>query len=80
MRSIQARFTKVQNKNPNLGSLLVLALAVKNQNFTQTSISRDFTKLVPSDEYVKTDRIDLIKFLTEISRPLEDDKISEKND
>lgn len=79
MRNIKVRFDRIQNKCPFHGSFTVLALAVRNQKFTQSSISRAFSKLVPSDEYDKKERRMLIKFLTEISNHLEGDKIIEKN-
>ncbi len=80
MRSIQARFTKEQNKDPNHWPFYIFATAVKDQGFTQDSISREFTKLVPEEDYEKSDRRDLIKHLTKISNPTEDDTITEKND
>ncbi len=80
MKSIKARFDKVQSKCPSLGSCIVLEKAVRGQKFTQSSISRAFTKLVPEDEYDETERITILKFLKGVSNVLEDDTIVRKND
>lgn len=80
MRSIKSRFNKIKSKNPFLGSCIIFAEAVKGQRFTQSSITREFSQLVPKDEYDKKERRGVIKFLTEISNVLEDDIITSKND
>lgn len=80
MKSIKGRFGKVQSKCPCLGSCIILAQAIKNQKFTQSSITRAFTKLVPKNEYNETERRTIIKFLTKVSNTLEDDTITVKND
>ncbi|MCX6756192.1 MAG: hypothetical protein NTX85_02540 [Candidatus Nomurabacteria bacterium] len=79
MRSIKSRFDKIQNKYPSLGACIILAQAVRGRRFTQSSITREFTKLVPKDEYDKKERRTIIKFLVEVSNTLEDDTITMKN-
>lgn len=67
MRSIERRFKNIQNKNLNLGACEILSKAIRGNKFTQSSITREFTKLVPKDEYAKNERRTLIKWLTEVS-------------
>lgn len=67
MRSIARRFKKIEKKNEGHGACEMLAKAVRNQKFTQDSITREFTKLVPEYEYAKNERRALIKWLTEVS-------------
>lgn len=67
MRSIERRFKNIQKKNEGHGACEILAKAIRNQKFNQDSITREFTKLVPKDEYAKNERRGLIKWLTEVS-------------
>ncbi len=80
MRSIEKRFKKIEKDNEFLGSCSVLARAVEGQNFEQSAITRAFSKLVPKNEYLRKERRGIIKFLTNLSNPLEDDTIMKKND
>ncbi len=79
MISIKSTFYKIQDKQPSLGAFPVLAQVVKGKRFAQSSITRVFTKLVPKNEYVLSERRALIKYLTNLSNPLEDDTIIAKN-
>ena len=79
MISIKSTFDKIQSRNPSLGACLVLAQAVNGRRFKQSAITRAFTKLVPKDEYVPSERRSIIKHLTNLSNPLEDDTIMVKN-
>lgn len=79
MRSIKARFNKIQNKYPSLGACIILAQAVRGQRFTQSSIAREFSKLIPKDEFDKKERTAVLKFLVEVTNTPEDDKIMKKN-
>lgn len=80
MRSINNIFFKIQSKQPSLGACLILAQAVRDKSFTQSSIARAFTKLVPKEEYALSERRGIIKYLTNLSNPLEGDKIKAKNE
>lgn len=79
MKSIKARFEKVKNKNPNLGNCVVFAKAVRGQKFTQNAIAREFSKLVPNEEYVKSERKAILGFLVKVSNTIEDDELEAKN-
>lgn len=80
MRSIKNSFDKIQNKQKCLGAVIALSEAVKDKRYNQDTITRAFTKLVPKDEYDKSERRGLIKHLTNLSNPLEDNKIMAKNE
>jgi len=67
MRSIKARVRQTQNKYPLLGNYICLSRAIKGQKFTQSSITREFTKLVPKNDYAKSERRTLIKYLVKVS-------------
>ncbi len=79
MRNIKARFEKIQNKYPSLGACIILAQAVRGQRFTPSSIAREFSKLIPKNEFDKKERRAVLKFLAEVSNTLEDDTIMKKN-
>lgn len=79
MISIKSTFNKIQSKQPSLGACPILAQAVRDKGFTQSSIARAFTKLVPKEEYDLSERRAVIKHLTNLSNPLEDDKIKAKS-
>lgn len=67
MKSIKSTFEKIQDRNPSLGACVVLAQVVRGKRFTQSSITREFTKLVPKEEYARSERRAVIRYLTEIS-------------
>lgn len=80
MKSIKSNFKQIQNKIVGIGAIPALAIAVSGKGFNQDSITRAFTKLVPKDEYVNSERRALIKHLTNLSNSTEDDKIMAKNE
>jgi len=80
MRSIKSNFEKTQMKQKYLGAIPSLSIVVRGRRFNQDTITRAFTKLVPKDEYVNSERRSLIKYLTNLSNPLEDNKITIKNE
>lgn len=80
MRSIINTFNKNQNKQPALGSFCTLEQSIRHRGFTQDSITRMFTKLVPKEEYVKNERKGLIKYLYTQSNNLVDNKLEAKNE
>lgn len=67
MKSVKARFLKVKDKNPNLGSVICLARAIRNQSFNHKSIYNAFKKLVEEGDYSKKDKKEILKFLFSIT-------------
>lgn len=70
MRSVKARFNRF-NKEP-LSSYIAFSKAVKNQNFSRDSISRNFINLVDPDDYCCDEKKSLIDYLYDLSNPTEE--------
>ena len=67
MKSIKARYLKVENKNPNLGSVICLARAIRNQSFNHKSIYNAFKKFVDESDYSKNEKKSILKFLFSVT-------------
>lgn len=80
MRSIINTFNKIQNRQLAVGSFCVLEESIRGRGFTQDSITRIFTKLVPKEEYAKNERKGLIQYLYTQSNRLVDNKLEAKNE
>jgi len=70
MISIKSTFDKIQSKQPAQGAIPTLYNVVIDRGFTQDSITRAFTRLVPKEEYSSSERRAIIKDLTNVSNPL----------
>lgn len=70
MRSIERRFSSLQQRRPYASSIVNFAAAVKKQTFSRATISRWFRKLVDSDDYARKDRKDILDDLTILSNPV----------
>jgi hypothetical protein len=68
MRSIERRFSNLQQKRPFHSSFINLAAAVKGQKFSADRISRWFSQLVEKDDYDKHDRRALLGHLVALSQ------------
>jgi hypothetical protein len=63
MKSIEARFEQVRERNPNYSAYLCFAHAVKGQQFSRKTLASWFNKLVPESEYGDGERKDTVDFL-----------------
>lgn len=63
MRSIERNYKKIQARNPNLGTYPCLAQVVRFRKFSRKSIIKVFNKLMPEDEYEKSEKKELIDYL-----------------
>lgn len=72
MRSIERRFKNIAEKNPLWSSYICFAEAIKGQRFTKPMISMWFSKLVEKDDYLKSDKCQLLKQLEILSNTTED--------
>ncbi len=63
MRSIQTIYKKIQDKNPDTGAYLLLARSVLHKKFARKNLVQAFNKIVPKDDYDKSDRFELINHL-----------------
>lgn len=69
MRSIERRFKYRQIKNPYWSTWTCFADAIMDQNFKKESIQENFNKLVDKNDYVPKEKMRLLKYLYEITKP-----------
>ena len=75
MRSIEAVYKKIQDRNHNLGAYPCLARTVKGRRFSRKNIVLAFRKIVPQDDYTQEDKKGLIDYLEGITNTLEEGEI-----
>jgi len=64
MRSIQARFEKIKEKDPGLGHYTAFVQAISGQGFSKDKISRQMKKLlIENHDYQKPDKKALLRQL-----------------
>ena len=68
MKSIERRFNKIEEKNPDWGSYVCFAEAVKSQNFSVSAIHRWFNKLVNASDYFAHEKTAILEHLTSITK------------
>ena len=66
MRSIKARFKKIEKENPYYSSFSCFAKAVSGQNFTRESIVKNFTELVDKEDFDAEERMNIIVHLSHL--------------
>jgi len=76
MRSLERRFKNIQSqkKNSNLGDYCCLTRAVKYQKFSKKIIAYWFNKLMPKEDYLKSEKRSLISQLVSLTNELEEGK------
>lgn len=72
MRSIEARFKQIEMKHPDWSSYVVFSSAIHGQNFCKDKIHRHFNKLVEKDDYHKSEKKEILRFLVLHSKGLRD--------
>lgn len=72
MKSVQSRFQKIQNSNPELGDYICLMQAVRGQKFNRVTISQWFNKLISKDDFYPKERNRLVAQLYQSSNCVED--------
>jgi hypothetical protein len=63
MKSVEARFRKFQKKSSSVGEFVVLMQTVHGQKFGRETVSKWFYKLVPQDDFARSERHRLINQL-----------------
>ena len=82
MRSLQARFNKITEKNPFWSSHTCLAEALIYQRFSRSIIHRWFSKLVQKDDYARNEKraiLEHLENLTNLPRKAEIKKKSHRH-
>ncbi len=75
MRSIEANYKKIQDRNPNLGAYPCLASAVRHKKFSRKSLVKAFHDLMPEEEYMKDETKELIDYLEHLTNLSEEGEI-----
>ena len=70
MKSIKRLFEKIAKENPSWGSVVVFNHIVNGKNFTHDRIGRTFNELVDQNEYLKSEKKGLLKYLYLVNTPL----------
>lgn len=76
MRSLERRFKNIRDKksNLNLGDYPCFARAVNGQGFSKGTIAEWFNKLIPKEDYLSSEKKDLIRQLVSLSNRVEEGK------
>lgn len=70
MRSLQARFKQVSEKNPLWSSYICFTIAIKHQKFGRETIHRWFLKLVKEDDYARKEKRAILEYLENLTNIL----------
>lgn len=68
MKSLEARFCKVAERNQLLSSYAIFAIAVKGQNFDEVVLHKHFNRLVDKDDYEVADKKILLEELDTLTK------------
>ena len=68
MRSLEARFNRISEKNPFWSTHTCFAEAIKGQNFSRDIIHRWFQKLVDKDDYAKKEKRAVLAHLENLTK------------
>jgi len=63
MRSIERRYKRIVNKNPDLSSFICFVETVKGENFHRNSIRSWFNKLVDKQDYRRAEKEDILEWM-----------------
>ncbi len=75
MRSIEARYQKIQNRNPNLGAYPCLVRAVKGEGFGRKNLNIAFRIIIPKDDYIQIEKKGLVDYLEKLTNTSEEGEI-----
>jgi hypothetical protein len=67
MRSIARRFSNLQNKRPDLSSLMNFGSTIRSQQFSKNMLYRWFNTLVEKSDYERSDKRIILKHLVALS-------------
>jgi hypothetical protein len=68
MRSLKRIFDKVRERNPLWSDYICFAEAVRGKKFSRKTIVRHFNSLVDRNDYAKSEKKDILRFLAELSK------------
>jgi hypothetical protein len=80
MISIKRNYEKVQKRSLNLGNYSCLARVVKYRKFSRKSLVKAINELMGKDEYLKSEKNDLIDYLEYLTNLSEEGEKWGKNE
>ena len=60
MKSLEARFKREEKKNPLWSSYIQFAEAIRDQKFTERTVTHWFNELVDKEDYRKADKQEIL--------------------
>ncbi len=67
MTKLENAFRSLQEKNPYWSSIICFANVVMGRKFDKMETGKDFKKLVEKDDYSKSDKESILKFLCQLT-------------
>ena len=74
MRSLSRRFKNIQKRSPIDGDYCCLARAIRYQKFSKNIIAQWFNKLMPKEDYLRSEKRSLISQMISLTNELEEGK------
>jgi hypothetical protein len=68
MRSLKRIFDKVSGRNSLWSDYMCFAEAVRGKKFSRKTIVRYFNSLVDKEDYAKSEKKEILRFLAELSK------------
>ena len=68
MYDIKSRYEKIATKYPFYSTYTVFAETIRNTNLTEASVRRYFHRLVDKDDYTKSERPAVLRYLVTIAK------------
>lgn len=69
MKSLEARFRDIEIKNPLWSTFVVFVAAINDAGFSEDTIRKWFPKLVDKDDYSKSEKDQLMRWVIKNSAP-----------
>jgi len=74
MRSLEARYKNIADRNPDWSSYACFAEAIKGQGFETQTVRRWFSKIVEKDDYERNDKKKILLQLERLTKTPEDNQ------
>jgi len=68
MRSLKKVFNKIRGENPFWSDYICFAEAVRGRRFSRKTVIRNFNSLVDKEEYMRSEKKEIIEHLAEFSK------------
>jgi hypothetical protein len=68
MKSLKRVFNKIRERNPYWSDYICFAEAVRGKKFSKKTIVRHFNSLADRNDYAKSEKKEILRFLVELSK------------